>query len=654
MHLSFPGAGWAASCSELYSKLAAIDPQLGTAFEEIQQLSPAAIRGERTPSWQDFSQLDRVLHAVKAGKTWAAQQGKLAELDQVLHELEASIAENPSLAALREASKAAPKAARPASGTTYAPTEYALKRQYQHLLWELNKELPKDLKIRGVRIPYDSRKPALIAQAREFVARQGARFDPYFQNAGFDDRESLKRAIRSFSDDARILYDRLEAEQVELAMTRPESARWWTPRVGFQNQRVTGSSQGMLNPTYRDEVEASLTGTRAGIYHGFDAEFKPNYGYLKPRPEDGLEQSVAANHYGLDVYIFKKERVRDRLTWTAGDSFGVKEYGAADVAYGAASDIPRATSWRGNLIPWKDRALMVPDLLPNAQINKLGYEVGIVERKRLRPPPMPAMPPEPVPPPRPQLVKPVAPPRPTLDPPVPPPGPSLPPRPSADRLPFPAQGEDTEDFLTRYWKSKEVHQYQAEVDQYKAKAWELLQAHQRTEAYQTYEKQATRWRHETGRLNQAYDHSEAYSRYLRELDEYQQLRVETIRRYEASPEYKAYEEEVRRYSEKVSALRMSHFSSPAYKSYLAEEEHAYEIVPLGMGRYGGTSLEPFSSPTNVVDYLELQYWGPLGLDDVEIFEFRGQPPAGEFLRELQKRGIKIRDGRVEPAVEWVP
>ncbi|MDD2773857.1 MAG: hypothetical protein PHP45_09220 [Elusimicrobiales bacterium] len=47
----------------------------------------------------------------------------------------------------------------------------------------------------------------------------------------------------------------------------------------------------------------------------------------------------------------------------------------------------------------------------------------------------------------------------------------------------------------------------------------------------------------------------------------------------------------------------------------------------------------------VTRYIELQYWGPLDLDDVEILEFHGTPPSGAFLSELKRRGIAIRDAR---------
>lgn len=46
-----------------------------------------------------------------------------------------------------------------------------------------------------------------------------------------------------------------------------------------------------------------------------------------------------------------------------------------------------------------------------------------------------------------------------------------------------------------------------------------------------------------------------------------------------------------------------------------------------------------------MDYVEAQIWGALTLNDVAIFEYTKWKPTGQFLKELQKRGIEIRDGR---------
>jgi hypothetical protein len=45
------------------------------------------------------------------------------------------------------------------------------------------------------------------------------------------------------------------------------------------------------------------------------------------------------------------------------------------------------------------------------------------------------------------------------------------------------------------------------------------------------------------------------------------------------------------------------------------------------------------------NYLEVQIWGPVNLDDVKAFQFSSVPPEGEFLEALLKRNIEIRDAR---------
>jgi len=55
---------------------------------------------------------------------------------------------------------------------------------------------------------------------------------------------------------------------------------------------------------------------------------------------------------------------------------------------------------------------------------------------------------------------------------------------------------------------------------------------------------------------------------------------------------------------------------------------------------------PFAPPA----YLEIQIWRPLGIAQMERFEFRNTPPSGVFLQELRKHGVKIfRQGAAE---EW--
>ena len=42
-----------------------------------------------------------------------------------------------------------------------------------------------------------------------------------------------------------------------------------------------------------------------------------------------------------------------------------------------------------------------------------------------------------------------------------------------------------------------------------------------------------------------------------------------------------------------------------------------------------------------LNYIELQFWRPLGIEDVERFEFARTPPSGAFLAALRANGVKI-------------
>ena len=88
----------------------------------------------------------------------------------------------------------------------------------------------------------------------------------------------------------------------------------------------------------------------------------------------------------------------------------------------------------------------------------------------------------------------------------------------------------------------------------------------------------------------------------------------------------------------------------SYEQKHLEEEYANQGEVVGKGGLKGYKMRW----TPNMDYIEVQIWGPISLDDVSVFEFMTDPPQGEFLRELLKRGIHIRDGRHWPPVAWQP
>jgi hypothetical protein len=709
--------------------LRGVDESLPDIYPQIKAIPIPLIQGKQTPGWNDFDYLNKIIDGVKKGKKSAADSGKLDQIKATLAQIQKSIPDDPALVTLRDANKDRPEATTPPA---YMPTEYELKREYQHVLWELNRELPENLKIKTVHIPYDTRKPALIVQAKAMLVNQEKRFDAFFSDTGFSNLDAAKTAISNYDDTAKSLLQAMDTDDVEVAMNRPENARWWVPRVGFENQRTTGSSKGSMNPSFRNQVEAKLTGTDLSTYTATDDQFKPNYGYLKPKPQANLHQDMTATRYGSDVYIFKKDHVADRLTWTAGDSFGVTGYASAD-----PSQLPQ--NWRGFFVPWKDRALIIPDVLSSIETQQSGFLA-------LPPQPKPQnqsfdtvamnaalakLPPVPTAPPAPPLLTypplPTQPPQPQLsysrvNPPAGAPMkqsvrmpngypvqasiplPVAPPPPSPLRVPFlpPLKsGQLFADALTAYQQSdgykeaqtkqtqqqadyqKAMHDYQssdahkkylADVVASQDEFIEKLKEFQSSDVYKKYladvaaadaeyEKKLKDYQNSDAYKNYqanqdidqakmvAYQQSDAYKQWLKDYATYQ-TQIQTVQTnyaaatkiYQATPEYQAYLKALNDYN--------------ALKAKIATPNDQVQWSNYNMSidpyfSFQGTSLEPFRGIRSF-GYIELQYWGPLNLDDVQTFEFRGSPPSGDFLKELQKRGITIRDGRNDPAVNWTP
>ena len=428
-----------ATCEEFYERLMAIHQHLPGTFDELLAVSPELIRGEKTPNWRDIDTLEKVLASIRGAKKDLAEEGRLEELRALAAEMAASIPDNPQLVRLRDAAGDVPLAK---EVKTYQPTEYELKRLYQNLLYQVNKELPRELRIPGVRIPYDPRRTELVEQAREVLRRQEKKFETVLHTSGFPDMKSYEDAVRAQGGAVKEVFELLREERVEAVIRRPRNARWWTPRVGFHNQRVTGSTGGSFTPDGRDKAEAYLTFEELSKYKAVDNDLKPKYGYLRPAPDQPIQaEDWSTGQYGDDFYIMKLDRLRDRMTWTVGDSLGR----GMRTAEGA-----RPEHWHHSFAPWKDRGLMAPYF--------------------------------------------------AID----------------------AEGKD----------------------------------------------------------------------------------------------------------------KLFRISYPAYKD--------------------GEPLKPFDPRLDQSSYLELQFWGPITLDDVEVFEFTKMPPEPEFHRELVKRGIKVRDARLRPATDWPP
>lgn len=318
--------------------------------------------------------------------------------------------------------------------------------------------------------------------AREAAARLVSGFEAdtaaLYATSGFDNREALLTAVNASSATAQRAASILVDENLEVGMAAKPEARDGVVQKGFLNFRGSSTSEGAVMG--RETVEANYAGIDVDRYTALDGELKPKYGYLAPKPDSGLATPVGVRSYGSDRWIFNLDRVRDRMTFTVGDSLN------RHVNYTGGSDTP-ATTWDQRFTPWSHRELAAPAMAGGLDQEKLGLQMDVWR-------------------------------------------------------------ESLEDMQNEWPSLKHVIQLTESADPKAEVEW--------------------------------------------------------------------------------TAMELAITPPPG-----SLEKYTVEWGPS-------------------LDYVEVQMWGPLDLDDVKAFEFTDKPPEGAFLETLKARGIEIRDGRQQPPRPW--
>ena len=676
-----------------------LSAQFKSGIKTLKTLSPEVVAGNQTPTWEDFKALQNVLSSFRRARKSLKNQQKIDELDRTLQYIANSLKSDPQIQALREAKLVS-------HDEPYQPGEYGLKLSYQQLVRQANDLLPPDLRLPTYQLRIDDRLPKLTRQGHAAVVKQEKRFAALLATTGFKSLKGLRTALREFSPVAKQLAKDLDEENVEFAMNRPEGARWWAPKTGFLNQRTTKSSQGSYDPDFRDNVESSLMGISPEDYKARDSQFKPIYGYLRPKPSSALKQSEDASGYGSDTYVFKPEVVREYVTFTSGDSFGVD----SSTEFGKTP-----ASWRAFFIPWKYRLTVAPDLIESAKQNQ-GFTASIFKSSldasydtNL---------PEPEAPPSPEYIY------------TDHPYPDYPTEPEALRnlaQPMPPQNpayggfssSDSSSESSSYSSSSSSYSYSSSsyggMGTYRGSSEmdlgpplkpplipplkrgqtfkEALALYQKTPSYREFAKKQLAYK-KAEKAQRAKD---------QEVEEADAKKFQEIQAaYEASPEYKAYQAKQAEYEKEFNRLTAEFQATDAYKKYAAElsqyqaidkenEEkntaalNAYKKTPIYLKykkdhkawedqikakkaelkksqKYlwyqankkidelfrapGGPKLDRYRGPSGS-GYVELQFWRPLGMEHLQKFIFTENPPSGEFLLSLLENHVEIRDARTE-------
>lgn len=329
---------------------------LQTTIEQLKNVLPEDVRlGKRSPTWSDFEQLKDLKNNWIQNIATAKQnsQDGAAGFQQRLRDALNVYSERKFLQNFSSE-----------NFLHWKTTDKDLLTAFAKELIALNNLLPKALRNSSLSLPTASEHAALIKDATAVVHQTQELTDQLFSTSGYSDLATLKKTIEEKgNDDLKNMLTKFENEDFEFAIARPENARWWIPRVGFHNQHVTGTSRGYTGSKGRNAVEATRLGVTTAEYENQDNNLKPKYGYLRARIDDQLPSAHV--HYGTDLFLLKKENLRNRTTWTAGDSLNPAAAFAPQWGRGISSS---PTNWDHLFTPWSHRAILAP-FMDSAQAN---------------------------------------------------------------------------------------------------------------------------------------------------------------------------------------------------------------------------------------------------------------------------------------------
>jgi len=358
-----PTLTFAIPCDVTVASLEKIQAGINSVVDRLRSLNPDLVSGKKTPTREDFEHLEGVAKDLMAVKAGLQSSNRLAEVLGMIDELAPTIKSG----SVAEALKASDRTQYPRD-YRYQPEEYDLKTLYQRLLREVNREIPPSLQFPIVRFPKDTRSPELIRLAEIIVKQQAERLAALYSTSGFKNREELETAIRNHSPQARALLQFFHSDKMEITIRRPEGGRWWIPKVGFQNQYVTGSSRGAFNTKWRTRVEADYLGILPAEYERLDHELKLKYGAFRPSPDSGIVDDQEDDQYGDDIWVLKPDRVKNRIVISLGDSLD---------RFDPRTNKPgiyQPTAWDQVFIPYEDRALVIPTFLYPFQTGKFAHD----------------------------------------------------------------------------------------------------------------------------------------------------------------------------------------------------------------------------------------------------------------------------------------
>lgn len=182
--------------------------------------------------------------------------------------------------------------------------------------------------------------------------------DILLKQDGYKSYHDLERKIRT-SNNALIVQNLKylsDDSLFDFATNAPAKARDSISKKGFLNQHATNTtSSAFLDHETRNQIEASYLAIGTSSYRILSPFLKPKYGYLRPK------DSMQMTGYGNDLYTFKKEKVKSKLSFTLGDSLGTLIVSNNPVQkFNDKASIPE--KWSQVFTPWSRMSLLAPFL----------------------------------------------------------------------------------------------------------------------------------------------------------------------------------------------------------------------------------------------------------------------------------------------------
>lgn len=297
-------------------------PQLSEFFHLLLNTDSTKLSGHNTQlKWEDFDAIDRAILNLKENLP-ALKNDTI--LNQTFSRLTFEIFDRvEGLKTLRI------EIQQPLDLSKISLAKVTLVKSYRTKVETLFQILPFAMSLNLQSIPKNTDAAHYKIMGEEVMVEQTFSFKKLLPQLGFANMQEFTDYItRSETADVdaidkiRIELRALDKGQFEFAMRRPVGARFWLAQgTGFQNQRETGSSGGELDTEARDLAESKGLGVLAAEYFKQTNDLKPSYGYLSPDLAHlDIRRFDAAVGYGSDLYFFKKESVRRRVSFTFGDS----------------------------------------------------------------------------------------------------------------------------------------------------------------------------------------------------------------------------------------------------------------------------------------------------------------------------------------------